>query len=602
MSMDYSGFPLFPAIPASIRRRLPRLYSSHRAPIGAESSGDPRRGLASLSEPHLLCHSQSTDRMVPEVRPSSAGDDMGSPESHSPPAEEMGSPTKYEAESGLRWNRVVPGYEAQQPQADGRLARSLYVNALVYLLDALPQDLSADETSMLEHHIPELVKASLTPYPQPPQYLPDGKSKYNAHPRSYLHRLLASTIVQIFILLRLLLPYARLLLRQIYAYERTHRITERILTTTLDTADGLGKSSINIGMAVCKLSEGRVGAALSSFAAWWMEGVAGGIYEGVGEGMMQLGLLGKESDISTSPTSPVQWRPPDYPVFRRYESSSFIWNCPYASAILRFQLRFPDTYPDLPPLVTFATDFFHPLIVPLTTYTFSTGSASDNPVSATDEERLPPGGFSLRHGFPHWFGRAKRSGLASGTTSRTVSGNSPVAAQASETRTADPTESDEASDAATSTDPETSDGALETPRVAQVPSMDQFAEPKSVVPVSEILDYIRSTFDDENVLDSLPVEVAGNPGAWHAWKAHRRGGAGGAWKRASPQARLPGDWHWDGIWARRAHDEIENSRSDPMLFGSAARGNADDMIRFSRLDKVSLDAVKESMAAMVGNV
>ncbi|KAJ5312650.1 hypothetical protein PENANT_c007G08006 [Penicillium antarcticum] len=281
----------------------------------------------------------------------------------------------------------------------------------------------------------------------------------------------------------------------------------------------------------------------------------------------------------------------------------FVRSGPYASAILRFQLRFPDTYPDLPPLVTFATDFFHPLIVPLTTYTFSTGSASDNPVSATDEERLPPGGFSLRHGFPHWFGRAKRSGLASGNTSRNVSGNSKNAAP--ETSGVDPTEGDQAPDASTastSTDPETTDDALETPRVAQVPPMDQFAEPKSVIPVSEILDYIRSTFDDENVLDSLPVEVAGNPGAWHAWKAHRRGGTGGGWKRGSPQARLPGDWHWDGIWARRAQDEIENSRSDPMLFGSAARGNGDDMIRFSRLDDASLNAIKESMAAMVGNV
>src|SRR5699024_3148272 len=80
----------------------------------------------------------------------------------------------------------------------------------------------------------------------------------------------------------------------------------------------------------------------------------------------------------------------------------------------------------LPPLVTFTTDIFHPLLVPLTTYTFTTGSddATDT-VSATDEERLPPGGFSLRHGFPHWFGRAKKSAANSATSSRNVSGNSP---------------------------------------------------------------------------------------------------------------------------------------------------------------------------------
>lgn len=108
--------------------------------------------------------------------------------------------------------------------------------------------------------------------------------------------------------------------------------------------------------------------------------------------------------------------------------------------------------------------------------------------------------------------------------------------------------------------------------------MDQFAERRDVVPVSEILDYIRSTFDDELVLDSLPVEVAGNPGAWHAWQAHRRGGPRGQLKQGSPQARLPGDWHWDGIWARRVKDEIENSHSEPMLFGGAARGGVDEMV------------------------
>jgi hypothetical protein len=223
------------------------------------------------------------------------------------------------------------------------------------------------------------------------------------------------------------------------------------------------------------------------------------------------------------------------------------------------------------------------LIVPLTTYTFTTGSASDNPVSATDDERLPPGGFSLRHGFPHWFGRAKRSGLTSGITSRNVSGASTGGASTGQESSADPVTNDAASDASsppvalTAEAAASEEGEVQTPRLVKVPT-DHFAEPRNVVPVSEILNYIRSTFDDEAVLDSLPVEVAGNPGAWHAWKAHRRGGSGpGHLKRGSPQARLPGDWHWDGIWARRVQDEIENSRSEPMLFGSSSRG-VDEMV------------------------
>ncbi|KAL4809228.1 hypothetical protein BDV18DRAFT_156985 [Aspergillus unguis] len=246
-----------------------------------------------------------------------------------------------------------------------------------------------------------------------------------------------------------------------------------------------------------------------------------------------------------------------------------LWNCvifvrsgPYASAILRFQIRFPPSYPDRPPLVTFATDVFHPLIVPLTTYTFSTDVSNEDPVSATDEGRLPPGGFSLRHAFPHWFGRAKREGAGSDPSSRAASLNG--ANNGAEVTV--PGETSEQS-----TESKTKEGdereTVETPPAEVPPKM------RTSIPVLEILDYIRTSFDDESVLDSVPLEAAGNPSAWHAWNAHRRDpdsvAVTDSSKRDNPQTRLPGDWHWDGIWTKRVHQEIEASRSDATLFGTA---------------------------------
>lgn len=255
---------------------------------------------------------------------------------------------------------------------------------------------------------------------------------------------------------------------------------------------------------------------------------------------------------------------------------------PYASAVLRFQIRFPDSYPNLPPLVTFATDVFHPLIVPLTTYTFSTGASSEDPVSATDEERLPPGGFSLRHGFPHWFGRAKKSGINSTASSRTVShsGSGVVPGdKVKDTATENsPNETEEEPSSTTQPQEDRNDGESNGDRIAAMPSADQFREHKESVPVSVLLNYIRSTFDDETVLDSLPLEAAGNPSAWHAWRAHRHGSSSSALKKGSPQTRLPGDWHWDGIWAKRVRSEIESSNSDQMLFGNVTRGGSDEMV------------------------
>ncbi|KAJ5359233.1 uncharacterized protein N7496_011646 [Penicillium cataractarum] len=304
--MEYSRIPILP-IPALIRRRLSRLYSSHRAVTDNKPSGALRSELTTSSEPYLPFNGQLLERAVMEVqRPSTASDDLrsfdsGSRESNSPPVEEVDSPTKYETESGLRWNRVVPafnllrnaGYEAQQPQADGRLARSLYISAVMYLLDALPSDLTPDETTMLQHRLPEQVIDAVASSPQPQIAHLEGPTSSRAiqPPRSYLHRLLASGIVQVFLIIRFLLPYLRLFLRHVYEYERSHRITERVVTTTMDAADGLGRSSANFGSAVCKLNEGRVGTAVANLASWWIEGVAGGVYEGVGEGMMHLGLL-----------------------------------------------------------------------------------------------------------------------------------------------------------------------------------------------------------------------------------------------------------------------------------------------------------------------
>ncbi|KAJ5491379.1 hypothetical protein N7539_002946 [Penicillium diatomitis] len=284
----------------------------------------------------------------------------------------------------------------------------------------------------------------------------------------------------------------------------------------------------------------------------------------------------------------------------------FVRSGPYASAILRFQIRFPDTYPDLPPLVTFATDVFHPLIVPLTTYTFSTGAASDDPVSATDEERLPPGGFSLRHGFPHWFGRAKRTDLVSGKSTRNLSGQSfKVTPETRSTSGEADTNSVEASDSTASTE-QPADQVLtdDLPtRISQTPVVIPSHQPRPHVPVAELLAYVRSTFEDEEVLDSLPQDAAGNSGAWHAWRAHRRGTLGATRStRDSSQARLPGDWHWDGIWARRVRDEIEASRSDAMLFGNSTRGVGEETIRFSRMDETTRALVKERMKMTIAEV
>ena len=45
-----------------------------------------------------------------------------------------------------------------------------------------------------------------------------------------------------------------------------------------------------MGSAILDMNEGKVAAVVSDLAAWWVEGIAGGLYEGIGEGMALLGV------------------------------------------------------------------------------------------------------------------------------------------------------------------------------------------------------------------------------------------------------------------------------------------------------------------------
>ncbi|PVI04098.1 hypothetical protein DM02DRAFT_201041 [Periconia macrospinosa] len=263
----------------------------------------------------------------------------------------------------------------------------------------------------------------------------------------------------------------------------------------------------------------------------------------------------------------------------------FVRKGPYAPAVLRFQISFPPNYPALPPLVTFSTDVFHPLLTPLTTYTYTTGATDSGTVSATDDERLPPGGFSLRHGFPLWFGRARQSAASS----RNVSGSgidspSPTVHLPSELK-----------------------------ETQSNPSVNEEGTGKPVSIVN-VIEYIRTTFSDEEVLDSIPLEAAAHPGAYHAWQAYRA--AALRHQQPSPKSptsdspansgesnrssdsfalgrnRRPGEWNWEGVWEERVRKAVKASLSEPVLFGGAS---GEDIIRFRNVDDENMERMKSQL-------
>ncbi|KAF2403829.1 hypothetical protein EJ06DRAFT_527430 [Trichodelitschia bisporula] len=265
---------------------------------------------------------------------------------------------------------------------------------------------------------------------------------------------------------------------------------------------------------------------------------------------------------------------------------------PYSPALLRFHLSFPPTYPRTPPLLTFTSDIFHPLLTPLTTHSYpsnpSPATDPDEPRSAADiPARLPPGGFSLRHGFPAWF--TPSAGAASRVQSRASS------------RPARPGEvlvvprARGAGVNAASTGERSISGSMGTEQAGSAPPT-----------IYELLSYISASFSSADLLDAIPLHAAADAGAWHAWRTHRasqlggpreglRSASGSSGRSVSGEARAvrrPGEWNWEGVWEERVKRGVKASLSEGVLFGG---GGGDEIIRFADLDEGTLARVRAIM-------
>jgi len=164
-------------------------------------------------------------------------------------------------------------------------ARQLYIHSLAYLLRGLPSDISEAEVASLRPGIAPLLHRDRE------ECSSRGSSSGNsaATPPSLLHRLLASGIVQLFILFSFFLPYVKFYLRSAYRYERSNHISERVFAATLNTMDHAGRQGFGLAGSILNSGNGRMGGILTGIVAWWIDGISRGIHDGVGEGMAMMG-------------------------------------------------------------------------------------------------------------------------------------------------------------------------------------------------------------------------------------------------------------------------------------------------------------------------
>lgn len=163
----------------------------------------------------------------------------------------------------------------------------MYIHSLTYLLRALPPDMTTEEQLSVRSSLPKGVV-------EPLGFAVEGgtsNTKLNLPKRqpSLLHRTLSTTIVQLFIFFQLIFPYIKNFVQSAYRYDREHKITEKVLTQGVTTVDEIGKRGITVTGAIYAMGNGRVGQVITESATWLVEGVSGGIHEGLGEGMAMMG-------------------------------------------------------------------------------------------------------------------------------------------------------------------------------------------------------------------------------------------------------------------------------------------------------------------------
>lgn len=64
---------------------------------------------------------------------------------------------------------------------------------------------------------------------------------------------------------------------------------ERVLSTSIEAGDALGRRGADVVSAVLWKGDRPVGEFLVGCLSWWIEGICGGVQEGVGVGMARIG-------------------------------------------------------------------------------------------------------------------------------------------------------------------------------------------------------------------------------------------------------------------------------------------------------------------------
>lgn len=136
---------------------------------------------------------------------------------------------------------------------------------------ALPSDLSSSELKTIRTSLPAQVsicddQPSVTVATTRPNLLRQG---------------VAQAVCWIIALILIIVPLLVAALDRLLTYERKHRVTRRLLDGSASVTKALGERGLDFGDTLVRFRDTPLGRAWLDSVAWTLEGVAGGLNDGL---------------------------------------------------------------------------------------------------------------------------------------------------------------------------------------------------------------------------------------------------------------------------------------------------------------------------------
>ncbi|RYP25171.1 hypothetical protein DL765_000052 [Monosporascus sp. GIB2] len=183
--------------------------------------------------------------------------------------------------SGIKWKYASQGSvlhdASSRHRADAVFARKSYIDGVVYMLKALPDDMDEIERAAVRRAAADSCGERES-----------REREREGEGRTFLHRWVQSLVALVVLLAHALFRLFREGVRRGARYEREHHVSQALVELGLVAAGAVGRCAAVLGAAANAAGDSPVGRAIGALAAWALENVIAGIQDGLGEGMQTV--------------------------------------------------------------------------------------------------------------------------------------------------------------------------------------------------------------------------------------------------------------------------------------------------------------------------